>query len=254
MAIAKPYRRTCRQLIDGSYAQGGHGRYVVHPAYSKSPEHYVRAFLVLQKDLQELFDYVEPSDQNLSCYSYRIHELLMRACMEVEANCKAILTENGVALREYANMTDYRKVEQSHKLSAFQVGVPTWHGKSALRTPFAKWANQAANQPADQKLPWYDTYNNTKHNRTANFHEATFEHMLDAVCAVVAILSAQFRDEDFSNSDALVAVGGSRDGMETAIGGYFRVKFPTWPDGERYDFDWGALEKEADPFANFVYA
>ncbi|WP_200822334.1 hypothetical protein [Caballeronia terrestris] len=223
---------------------------MTHPAYSESPEHYVRAFLVLQKDLQELFDYVEPSDQNLQCHSYRIRELLMRACMEVEANCKAILTENGAVLRERSNMFDYRMVEQSHKLSAFQVSVPTWHGAAAMRTPFVRWANP----PQDQNLPWYEAYNKTKHNRATNFHQATFENMLDAVCAVVAILSAQFGDEDFSRNSNLLALEGNQDGMETAIGGYFRVKFPTWPDDERYDFDWRSLKQAVDPFVNFPYA
>jgi hypothetical protein len=205
----------------------------------------------LQKDVLELFDYIEPSDQNLPCHSYRIHELLMRACMEVEANCKAILTENGMTLRDRPNMTDYRKVEQSHKLSAYQVGVPTWHGDSALRTPFASWANVP---PADRTLPWYDAYNKTKHSRATHFNEATFGNMLDAVCGVVAILAAQFRDEDFSWNDPIVAVGGRSDGMETAIGGYFRVKFPDLPDENRYGFHWCDLEDLADPFVNFEYA
>ena len=77
MSISLPYRRTCRQLVDGSYANNGHGGYVTHPRYANDPEHYVRAFLLIQKDLIELFDYVEPADQNLVCYSYRIHELLL---------------------------------------------------------------------------------------------------------------------------------------------------------------------------------
>jgi hypothetical protein len=66
----------------------------MHPKYAQSPEHYVRAFLMILNDLQEILDFVEPADQNLSCYSYRIHALLLRACIEVEANCKAILKEN----------------------------------------------------------------------------------------------------------------------------------------------------------------
>jgi hypothetical protein len=250
MGLAKPFRRTCRQLADGSYAHGGNGRYVTHPAYAKSPEHYVRAFLVLQKDLQELFDYVEPSDQNLTCHSFRIHELLMRGCMEVEASCKAILTENRVPLRENANMMDYRKLEGSHKLSGYEVSVPTWHGTGSKRKPFANWANP----PADQALPWYQAYNTTKHNRATNFHEATFEHMLDAVCAVVVLLSSQFCTEDFSKIDFLSSVSGDTDGMTNAIGGYFRVAFPAWPEDERYEFDWRTLKDEDDPFMNFPYA
>ena len=46
----------------------------------------------------------------------------------------------------------------------------------------------------------------------------------------------------------------SGDGMEPAIGGYFRVKFPTdWPVDEQYDFDWAAIENQPDPFQNSVY-
>jgi hypothetical protein len=74
-------------------------------------------FLILLKDLQELFDYVEPADKNLSCYSYRIHALSRRACVEVEANCKAILKENGYTKSGDWNMGDYKKIEKTHLLS-----------------------------------------------------------------------------------------------------------------------------------------
>jgi len=199
--------------------------------------------------MEELFDYVEPSDQNLPCHSFRIHELLMRACVEVEANCKAILTENGVMLTERANMVGYHRIEASHGLSKYEVAFPTWHGARARRRPFSNWANDAENR----SLPWYDAYNLTKHNRATGFAEATFNHLLDAICGLVVMLTAQFRDEDFSNSANLLGVGGSRDGMESAIGGYFRVSYPELPEAERYDFNWRALANEDDPFVNFPY-
>ncbi|TDY26122.1 hypothetical protein B0G81_6627 [Paraburkholderia sp. BL6665CI2N2] len=251
MAIARPYKRTCRQLADGSYAGNGNGRYVVHEAYAQAPEHYIRAFQIIQKDLQALFDYVEPSDGNLGCHSYRIPELLLRSCIEVEANCKAILTENGFVLPRSPNMGVYSKVEVSHMLSGYEVAVPTWHGNDARRKPFRNWANADA---TDRFLPWYQAYNATKHNRATAFEQATFEHMLDAVCAVVILLSAQFHTEDFSNDNTLSAVGQSRDGLETAIGGYFRIGFPTWPDEQRYEFDWHQLQNNGEPFASFPYA
>jgi hypothetical protein len=249
MAITRPYRRTCRQLSDGSYANNGNGRYVEHRSYARAPEHYVRAFLIIQKDLQALFDYIEPSDGNLGCHSYRVHELLLRASIEVEANCKAILTENGFTLRDNANMFDYRKIEASHLLSGYEVCVPTWHGEHGRRKPFHNWSLALENQG----LPWYQAYNLTNHNRATSFQEATFEHMLDTVCAVAALLSAQFYTEDFSNNEVLLAVGGARDGMTSAIGGYFRVAFPTWPQEQRYEFDWQEIVDELDPFANYPY-
>ena len=90
---------------------------MVHPEFAESPEHYVRAFLLLQKDLHDLFDYVEPADTNLQCFSYRIHALLLRACVEVEANCKAILKENGYKRVGDWSMRDNRKIRDPSPLS-----------------------------------------------------------------------------------------------------------------------------------------
>src|SRR5438552_391732 len=111
MAVTKPYRRTCRAFAKtGSYSDGYRSLYVQHPRYAQSPEHYVRAFHLLLKDMLELFDYIEPAYKNRNCYSYRVHELLLRACVEVEANCKAILTENAYAKASNMNMDDYKKI------------------------------------------------------------------------------------------------------------------------------------------------
>ena len=247
MSVNRPYRRTVRQLLDGSYAHSGHGRYVQHPLYAKDPEHYVRAFLLIQKDMKDLFDYVEPADQNLTCYSYRIHELLLRSCIEIEANCKAILLENGYKKAGDLRMADYIKIEQSHRLSEFQVKVPAWTGGKGTRRPFAQWA-------AKGPLPWYKAYNATKHDRHSEFKTATFEAMLDAVCGCLVILSAQFRDHDFSGAADIIVAEGYRDGFEDALGNFLRVGFPTsWPEFERYDFDWRILSEDPDPFDEFPY-
>lgn len=247
MGLSKPYRRTVRQLADGSYANSGNGNYVLHPKYAQAPKHYIRAFLLIQKDLIALFDYIEPADENLSAYSFRVHELLLRACVEVEANCKAILSANGSS---GDNMLYYQKIEKSHKLSGYRVRFPTWHGSSVERTPFAAWAIQ----PAPNSLPWYQAYNRTKHNRHDNFASATFEHMLDAVCGCLVLLSAQFYTEDFSG-DNYYTFGGLGDGMEQAIGGYVRIKFPdNWPASERYSFNWSELRDQDDPFENYPYS
>jgi hypothetical protein len=249
MSVNRPYRRTCRQFVDGRYAD----QYITHPKFAQSPEHYIRAFLLLLKDLQELFDYVEPADKNLTCYSYRIHALLLRACVEVEANCKAILKENGYSKKKKEkvidmNMGDYKKIDTTHRLSSYQVKVPYWNGDKNLRFPFSNWSTGG-------KLAWYEAYNTAKHDRLSGFKEATFDHLLDACCGVLVILSAQFRKEDFSPSDSLWAREGPNDGMESGIGGYFRVKFPDdWPQDLRYDFKWQELKDEPDPFQTIDYS
>lgn len=152
MGLKKPYKRTVRQLADNSYSNSGNSGYIKHPDYADSPEKYIRSFLLIQNDIQKLFEYVEPVDKNKDAYSYRIHKLFVRVCIEVEANCKAILFENGYRKRGDLNMSDYRLIEKTHKLSVYDVVLPRWEGKYRRYRPFDKWAE-------NKKLYWYQYYN-----------------------------------------------------------------------------------------------
>jgi len=143
-------------------------------------------------------------------------------------------------------MTDYVKIEQSHKLSEYQVHVPTWSGTAGLRTPFSAWSTAGS-------LVWYQTYNTTKHDRHMAFQQATFEVMVDAVCGCLTILSAQFQDEGYSGRTVRITTDSPNDRMSEAIGD-FRIKYPqNWPATQRYDFDWRILERDPDPFRQYPY-
>ena len=245
MTIEKPYIRTCRQLSDGSYARSGNGAYVEDNRYAHMPQRFTRAFLLLQKDMLELCEYIEPADKNLGTYSYRTHELLLRACIEIEANCKSVLLENGYS-KSPTDMTmrDYSLLEQSHRLSAYKVQLPHWEGKGSTFQPFSMWATGGS-------LPWYQAYNTTKHVRSEEFHQATFDAMLNAIGGLAALLWAQFRDNDFLSSQSFFALESSK---ESAIGGYFQIEPPDdWPVDQRYDFQWQALKNQADAFQKFEY-
>lgn len=240
MTIKKPYRRNCRQFTDGTYANSGQLRYIHSSEYAAEPSQYTRAFDLIQKDLIELFDYVNPSDINLKTYSFRIHELLMRTCVEIEANFKAILTENGYSKKikkngeqTPMNMSDYNKLEVTHMLSSYKVNIPHWRGQYGIRTPFSCWSN-----PSKPNPKWYNAYHETKHNRVAGFENANFENIIDAVSALLIILSSQFYTHDFSSGHVFLVAESDmqNDGMEPGIGGYLRIQFPTWPDEKRYSF------------------
>jgi hypothetical protein len=252
MGVTRPFKRTYRPPANG----GGGGDYFFDRKYAESPEHYIRAFLLLQKDLLQIFDFVEPAKVNCRCYSYRIHELLFRACVEVEANCKAILKENGYvkANNKDLNIHDYRKINWSHHLSSYSVKLPVWHGTGSIRQPFAAWSQPLASSAPEVSLHWYTAYNSTKHDRYTTFKEASFENMVDAVSGLLVVLSAQFWIEDYSPRPAMFFLEGSEDGMEHAIGDYFRVKFPDdWPPEECYDFDWVKRRKERNRFQNYCF-
>lgn len=248
MSINRPYFRTCRQFRDGSYAEGGKAKYIELPQYAKNAQHYIRAFILIQKDLLDLFDYIEPADQNLATYSFRIHELLLRACVEVEANFKAILRENGYKKHEKNwNITDYQKIEGSHFLSSYQITIPYWDGKHNTVKPFEEFSSE-------NKLSWYSAYNNTKHDRYENFKSASFKNLISAVAGLLALLSSQFYTRDFSPSNTLLAISdGKNDGTEAGIGEYFRIKFPDIPFEERYSFDYADIQRSEFQCVKYDY-
>lgn len=251
MSLSKPFRRTSRQFTDGSYKSD----YVSHSKYSDSPEHYTRAYLLIIKDLKELFDYVEPADENLNCFSYRIQSLLVRTCIEVEASCKAILKENGYLKKDNQgdpvnlNMGDYKLIEKSHHLSSYQTKITNWHGTKDIRTPFF-------DQLSGNSLTWFGAYNSIKHDRHKDFKSANFGNLLDAVSELFVLLSAQFVDIEFTSADNIMEwPSNANDGFEDGIGDLFRIKFPDdWPNDEKYDFEWNNIKDKVDPFKNFDYS
>lgn len=256
MSVTKPYRRTCRQFTDGKYSEGGRWQYLLHKKFANDPQHFVRAFLMLQEDLMELFRFVEPADQNLQAYSHRIQQLLTRCCIEVEANLTAILLENKYqkASRDLT-MKDYKLIEFSHRLSHYRIRIPGWTGVQQIRTPFAAWG-----ATPQGSLGWYQAYNQAKHDRHAHFHLATFDVLLEAMCGLSTLLASQFHQENYSPQDKSLSIGSSYsydtdDGMTASIGGFFRVEYPSsYPLNERYDFDWKALSQLPDPFDEFDHA
>jgi hypothetical protein len=174
MTVYKPFRRTFRQFRDGNYSEGGRWKYILHPNYAETPGQYIRAFLLLQEDLQKLFQYIEPSDINLDTYSFRIHELLLRTCVEAEANFKAILKENGYSEPGNWTLEDYKKIEASHFLSQYEIKYPLWRGEENIRKPFSPWSSS-------NSLQWYSDYNATKHDRHIEFHRASLTNLYNAL-------------------------------------------------------------------------
>lgn len=211
-------------------------------------------FSLIQSDLKKLFEYIEPSEESSKAYSYRIHELLIRTCIEVEANFKAILVENNYSPtfnnsgKPKFNISVYKKINISHHLSSYEVLLPIWNGPRKIWKPFEAWAT-------DGSLAWYQAYNTSKHDRHEEFKKATLEALICAVAGLLVILSAQFRSEDFSaGSVALIASGYDYHEMEAALGDFFRIEYPNdWTEAEIYDFDWSRLSKEAVRFQKFDY-
>jgi hypothetical protein len=250
MHINKPFHRNIRGIVTGpdrpnaGYSSVG---YVIDGGYAVSPERYTKAFLVLQADLLKLFEFVEPSDESRKAHSYRIHELLMRTCLEVEANFDAILREN-ICTAESFYMPIYRKINVTHHLSSYKVSLPIWQREAWEMRPFADWE-------ANKSPEWYTVCNPGNYARRDGFHPANLEQLISAFAGLLVVLTSQFGQEDF------LAPGNSHgiDGyeyreMEPAIGSLFRIERPSdWTDEEKYDFNWSTLQNESVRFQKFDY-
>lgn len=175
MSVNKPYRRTCRQFVDGSYANNGQSRYIKHQNFACNPDQFIRAFTILQKAFLTLLEYIEPAETNTNAYSYRTHEFLMRVCAEVEANFRAVYAGNGCVRADALNMKDFVKLNTTHRSSSYEVRLPTWYGDGQIRQPFKGWAD-------DRRLPWLQAHASAKHNRHETFEQANFGAVVDAIC------------------------------------------------------------------------
>lgn len=261
MSFNKPFHRNYRPVKEQFNSGYSDWAYIIDKEYSTEPEHYTRAFLIIQEDILKLFQFVEPSDLNNKTYSFRIHELLMRICIEVEANFKAIFRENiytptiqngrrrGQPRTEKDwNINDFKLINKTHHLDDYEITLPFWKGTENSRKPFLKWKT-------DESLEWYQAYNQAKHDRLNNFEKANLKNLIDAYCGLGVLLSSQFRHVDFQpGPDNLQASGYCYFGGGFGIGDYLIVDYPDdWTDEEMYDFNWTELQKEEIKFNKFDY-
>lgn len=230
MPINKPYHRIHRPVeTDSPNAGYSSWAYIIDRDYAKSPEHYVRAMHLIQSDLKLIFEYLEPSALCQSAYSYRTHALLMRTCIEIEANFKAIFEENIFTSQVNSRLTigHYRKIDASHHLSSYKVMLPIWEYEPLILTPFAGWApfrGQALPNGVSPSLQWYQAYNASKHDRQAEFRQANLKNLIDAVAALVILVSSQFHGEEFGAESRAMSISGyDYHAMEPATGGLFRI-------------------------------
>jgi hypothetical protein len=261
MAIHKPYRRICRPFIDGRYLTDIEGKYFVDPRYASERSDLIRGYHLLEKELYQIFEYIEPADANKSCYSHQIYALLLRASTEFEANASAILKANDYKLtgkRRYVDIKDYFKVNAATKLSEYSVTIPIWNGENKTFRPLEDWAKPSDSLLDPHTLSWYDHYNTVKHDRLAEFKCASMENAIRAVGSVFCILFSQFHTSSFDPNQPIssYSIDDGMDGRQIWSHPSCRlaIELPnSWQDNEKYDFDWTVLRNDTDPFQNYTF-
>lgn len=245
MALDKPYHRIFRPMLSGSE----NSNYLEDPNYADNPYHYVRSFLIIQKDIKRLFEFIEPADINLKTFSFEIYQLLLRISTEIETNFKAILRENIFNPKDWKhlNTNNYKIINNSHKLSSYSVEFPIWTGDKNKFTPFKSWENGLP-------LEWYQAYNSCKHDRVHNLKLANLENLLNAFSGLFIVLTAQFGTCSYEPGIPFWAADNEYYKGNFGIGDYLMFHFPNdWLESDLYDFNWDELKTLENRFNKFDY-
>jgi hypothetical protein len=206
-------------------------RYMFSSIYAEDPKHYIRSFLLIQEDLLEIFKYIEPSEESGDVYSYKIHDLFIRTCIEIEANFKAIFEANKNQIgRKNLNIKHYSKINKTHYLSDFRVFLPIWRENSTFEiNPFKEWSDT---RNEHKTISWYKDYQKCKHNRHNEFKLANLSNLMSAVAGLLVLITSQFGSKSFSSGSTLLAVEGfDYYDYDSAIGDFFRIAYPKYNEG-----------------------
>jgi hypothetical protein len=265
MPLTKPYFRIWRE--GGSTSLGGDydGWYpfISDPRYCQERTSLCRAYKMIEKDLEALFEYIEPCDANNSTHSHRTFELMLRACTEFEANCKGILLANGYSptKRDRAgvivprasdkwNISDYWRINRAVRLSDYKVLLKSWHPNPLELQPFRDWHGVTSHQG----LSWYQAYNEAKHNRDTKFACSNFKNTIEAIAGLLCILFSQFNVHTtypYRSPDSIHCP--DELGMQGIEGSMFDIAPPIWSSTEDYDFDWECLKLTPNPYEQFSF-
>lgn len=253
MSILKPYKRNWRPMLNYPNGNSGYSSwaYIVDERYATDGMNYLQSYRLIEKDIINLFEYIEPSDINLKTYSHRIHSLIIRLCIEIESNFKAILDDNCYSRNGDLDMNDYKKIYKTHRLSSYAVKIKNWSGEKFIYRPFESWD---VNLPdiSKKSLNWYRSYHAIKHNKHKEFELANLENLILAASGLIVLLCSQFGKADLSDSAETLSVCSGAykdDGFSHCQSNIFKIKFPNdFPNNEKYDFDWSVLSKDNNPF------
>lgn len=244
-------------LATGEQGTGHYHAYVRHPLFAEDPRHYVAALRLIEADLHTIFEYVEPSESHGIVYSHRIHQLLFRCCVEIEAHFRNILLSNGYVPAGRMTMNDYRLVNYTHRLSDYAIRYPGWRGGDGIWRPFMQWARTGEGSNTVNPS-WWNSYNSSKHDRAQNFEHANLGNLLEAVAALNILYHSQYMGEDFESGPGNIQFDGggydSNDGMDNAIMRPFRIAVPHFSSYPFiYQFDWDTVRRNDRPIEEYEY-
>lgn len=159
-------------------------------------------FLLLEKDLSDILDYIEPHESNLHAYGPKLAKLLLTTGSEIDVTFKDLIDiknqKNSLSKNEENNMRDYREYAHNYLQRDLDQVEVSFARSKLVSTPWNDWweSEEDGRVPVNTSLSWWKAYNNVKHHRVECYHQATLENTLEALAGLFVLIGALARAEN----------------------------------------------------------
>lgn len=160
------------------------------------------AYKRLEKEVLSLSEYIHFSDDQLSVYSPRISDLLVRTAIEFESLAKELYYENGGAKPEDRDLyfdTDCMGLLESKWLLSKKtifINTPYFYFNDPANTTLTPLYNTFKRRKSASK--WQRAYHAVKHDRIHNLKKGNVFNLINALGALY-ILNIYYRDAKFES-------------------------------------------------------
>ncbi len=190
-----------------------------------------RHFSTLVDELDDILKVVAPAAENFEAHGNRIRNLLILTCTECENQMRAVLRENGLAgtgpTKDRYNTNQFVKLLNPMRLDEYGVSFAEMPWLGVMR-PFHLWSETDPTKSID----WYERYNASKHDRSANMNKANLISVFQALSALWILLTAQYGPNGWR----------IRSGSERV---FKCVEAPRWRYSDVYTFPYDKVSVEA---------
>jgi len=237
---------------------GGLLYYAEDQRYCDERMQLIRVYKMLQSQVIETFEYIEPVHDNKDVYSLRYHQLYGNICAEIETNFRGILKTNRYERgreRDWDVERDFFKTNSALRLNEYEIESYFFEiaNISDVTQPFVNW-NTSSYAP----LSWYREHNAVKHNRTLDFRNASLANTITALAGLYVLLYAQFGFlvDSISNNGVMTVFFEGNDHLPVGIKNEMGYRFrhtPAWNISDMYMFDWDTIKMDTNPYIIFPF-
>lgn len=125
-------------------------------------------------------------------------------------------------------------------LDQYKLETNLWSPKKCFN-PLSDWTNGPI-------LRWYQSYNQSKHNRFSNFPKASLENVFIGICSLVVILAAQFPFMMGRVSGRSNLIAKTENDPNSLCVSDFIIRYPVRQTDQKYEFQWENIRNDISPF------